>query len=118
VTYKEPDISVCTIDDYPIPLAGPPEGYRLDVNLWSYRKRIVRFAISLTAGPDQGSIERIDTCHGQIHRHSFDRSGDETECHLYEEIPDWGWVFVDRAYTHYYELAVRYWPEWVRRWAQ
>lgn len=46
----------------------------------TYRDRIYRFALMLDCMTDDGTdhpIERVDTCHAEVHRHRFGLSGAE-----------------------------------------
>nr|WP_231716035.1 type II secretion system F family protein [Arthrobacter zhangbolii] len=74
--YRPPDVSSCDVVEYPFDLG---DGHSLFVTQRIYRKKIVDFAIMqlFTEGDKQHEIARIDCCHGVVHRHVFDRQGND-----------------------------------------
>ncbi len=65
----------------------------------------------------QQEVVRIDTCHGEIHRHLF-RAGSEAEIDrkLVLDLRVGMQQDVDRIYAEEYDYLVEHWDEFVERW--
>ncbi|MFN2495323.1 MAG: hypothetical protein ABR608_05370 [Pseudonocardiaceae bacterium] len=118
--YQPPPRSACDVLNFPVDL-GEEHGVRhmLHVNIWLYKGRIVRFSLQQVVIVDSQHclVARIDTCHGEVHRHVFDRTGQEiAPTQLYATVPPHGQDVVEDWYERAYDLMARDWPEFVRRW--
>lgn len=115
--YVPPPAAACSEDVFPVMIT---EADRFHVRLRSYRGKIVDFAITqLTTvdGVGEVTVARIDCCHGSVHRHQFNREGDDIYDHrVIRAIPLKGWDVVDEAYTEAYETMFNEWDENLRRW--
>lgn len=77
--YRPPPLSMADEMEDLIELPGE-EGYRLFQRVRVYRGLVVDFAVELQLRDDDGKyfpIERVDCCHGTVHRHHFPRQGPE-----------------------------------------
>jgi hypothetical protein len=75
------------------------------------------FSISLWAEADdvRYEIERVDTCHSEIHRHRFYRDRPEDRVSIVELNPG-DEALVDTEFLARYSQFVQGWVEMVRRW--
>lgn len=73
--YSSPPKAECDVVEFPIELSGLLE---IRVRQWIYRSKIVDFAIMLfaTEHGDMVQVARIDTKHGEVHRHRLRLGGD------------------------------------------
>lgn len=64
------------------------------------------------------TVARIDCCGGTIHRHQYDRQGNDIVGHeLIKEIPpNDGWKVVNEAYLTAYDVMHHEWEDNLRRW--
>jgi hypothetical protein len=103
--YQPPPEAACEVDTFPIYLSVL-DGVEclVTVHLQFYRERLVHFSIELRVG--SAVIARIDTSHGQIHRHDFDRRQVQRRT-VYETIEkSRAWSQIETAYDRLYpELA-------------
>lgn len=84
----------------------------------SYRGRIYWFCLTLVLVEegDDVHIERVDTCHEEVHRHRFSRSGaHDDRVSICQFAPGDHMLIsgeMDRAYDNYLET----WPQRVEEW--
>ncbi|MGH3503477.1 MAG: DUF7718 family protein [Nocardioidaceae bacterium] len=116
--YTPPVLGACDVHECPVELDDP--NVRLHWRQAIYRGKVVDFAISVQVrGSDDRTEEwidiyRVDTAHGVLHDHVFNRRGD-TKREL-EAIPAKGWDFVDAAFREHLEGLLKNWHTHVRRW--
>lgn len=118
--YRHPPRSACEEVDFPADL-GEALGFRheLHVNMWIYKGRTVRFSLEQRAiiGGRRARVARIDTCHGDFHRHVYDQDDNEIlPTKLYAEIPEQGQDEVEQFYDEAFDVMARDWLELARRW--
>lgn len=106
--------------EYPIYLG---EGHELVVRQVIYRKKIVDFAIMqfYGEGEERRQIARIDCCHGCIHRHVFNKKGDDIlDRDVIKEIivGQDEWATIDAAFEDCSDRMQREFMENYRRWAK
>lgn len=117
--YVPPDKSVGNISLMPLDLG---EGHSLLVRQHTYRGLIVDFAIMqlFSVDGDEFEIARIDCCWGTVHRHVFDRKGNDMMDH--QEIKrivsgPGAWETVNAEFEPCYERMMTEFMENHRRWA-
>ncbi|BAU94703.1 hypothetical protein N24_0441 [Corynebacterium suranareeae] len=113
------------------PLVLTPEGTcHLYVTAWSYRGKIVTFALTQTADyvedPRNGEdhVARYDCCHSEVHKHQYYKSGKHFQNDSKEErtiiapIDDQAtsWDVVDTAYDECFDQMTNDWITNYRRW--
>ena len=106
--------------EYPIYLG---EGHMLLVRQVIYRGKVVDFAIMQFYGEDEdrSEIARIDCCHGCIHRHLFDKKGNDImDRDVIAEIVvgQDEWATVDAAFEGCSDRMQSEFMENYRRWAK
>lgn len=117
-TYTPPPEAACDVQEFPAELTDTD---RLHIRMVSYRGKIVDFAImQLTTDPAgvEYHVARIDCCHGTVHRHQFDRKGNDVyDRRVIVAIPATnGWDVVDAAYADAFDAMFNEWEENLRRW--
>lgn len=121
VTYQESAERICQIYNFDADLdAETPGRIVLHVNLWAYKLHTVRFSITLRtrSGDEYVDVLRIDTAHGTVHRHRFDRAGTETDRKQYVVIPDRGVSVVEEWFERSYNLVVDSADGELERWSR
>lgn len=84
----------------------------------SYRGRIYEFCLTLVVVEDAEDlhVERVDTCHQEVHRHRFRRSGIKADrvsiCHF--EPGDH--ILITREMERAYDDYLVTWPKRVEEW--
>lgn len=118
--YRPPEGGACDIVEYPIDIG---DGHRLLVHQKIYRGMVVDFAIMqfYDSGGDSHEIARIDCCHGMVHRHVFDRTGEDLmgrqeikRIHVGKDE----WATVDAEFGPCLERLLKEFEENHRRWAR
>jgi hypothetical protein len=116
--YTPPPAEACErfVFDFSLPEAG----HVLKVRILTYRGKVVDFAVTqiLFDGADWVNVARIDCCHGYIHRHQFDRDGNDIWDHRkIMDIPhENGWEVVDRGYEEALDVMQNEWEDNLGRW--
>lgn len=117
LSFWEPDLTACQEKDFILEL-DPDNGYevylRYHEDLYG---QVVEFAIIQQVVTLTGCIPvvRYDTCHGTVHRHEFDRYGDEVSWAELQPITcrdD-----VASGYDYCYNEVFSEWEAQMRRWS-
>jgi|GEM_PF-1320882 len=101
--YERPAASISAVVDFsPILLEGE-HLQQLHIRQWTYRGKIVDFALVHTVTIDgvEATVARIDCCNGSIHRHAYLQDGTDVLDHLpIRELwdDDDTWEIVDQEY--------------------
>ncbi len=117
--YEPPPKHAC--DELTMPI-DVTDDLKLEVVSYTYKGRVVRFALMLYyVAPDSRpeQVSRIDTCHGQVHRHILRPGGDNTgEIVPIRDIPvdETAWDVVDSEYNEAFSLMEKEAEEFLRRW--
>ncbi|MFF9393243.1 DUF7718 family protein [Streptomyces griseoluteus] len=115
--YVPPPREVCTVETFPIYITADD---RLTIKQHVYKGKIVHFAImqDIREGDIWHHVARIDCCHGTIHRHQYNRAGDDIyDSRVITEIPaDNGWSVVDAGYQVAQDAMFDEYEENLRRW--
>lgn len=115
-TYHPPDGG----DDFVVPI-DLGEGLSIVSANTIYRSWVVNFSIS-TYFEEDGTrycLARIDCCWGTVHRHRFDRNGDDDLDHevIHEIILDnTQWDQIDKLYIECYDRVIDEAVDNLRRW--
>jgi hypothetical protein len=82
-----------------------------------FRGQVREFCLSLWMESPAGrfELERVDTCHSEIHRHRFYRDKPEDRVTIYELIPG-DEIIVDGEYQIQYEYLITHWELILDRW--
>ncbi|WP_412735977.1 hypothetical protein [Krasilnikovia sp. MM14-A1259] len=120
-TYEPPPADDCTVDVFQTyPTGSDNDGQMLVVRIWVYRALIVDFAINQVIEVDGSwkDVARIDCCGGTVHRHQFDKDGNDLIGHkLIREIPpDAGGEVVNEAYKEALAVMHDEYDDNLRRW--
>lgn len=92
--------------------------------LWHYRHRLMHFCVELSIRDEGGQnlrkVERVDTCHGVVHRHRFRSSGAPDDNvgstnHLYALAPNMH-NELGASYDEHFERLSSQWPQLIERW--
>lgn len=118
--YTPPPAVACEVlDPYPVALDTRLCDRYVCVQ-WIYRGKVVFFSVQQEHRIDAGSqwfpVTRIDTKHGEVHRHHFGASGAELDRVTLEVIPDRGWDCVDKWLIRALDDIEDHYIERVRRW--
>lgn len=110
--YAPPGEHACDVRNWPLDLGTA----RLEVAQWNYRGRVVHFSIATWIGDDQTT--RVDTSHGELHRHRFYRDRPEQRTRI-EVIPvSDGWNFVNERYGEYLDKELENMGSEIERWSR
>lgn len=105
--YRPPPPSACDVEDWPpIDIGG---GYRINIRTNTYNGMYVDYSIQLdlVVGQRNRPIARIDTSHGEIHRHYFDAEGRKSDYETLNVIPgNGGWNFVHHSFDGSYAVVL------------
>jgi hypothetical protein len=115
--YEPPPTDECEEQVWPLLLPEP--GHKLIIRQVWHRDRMVDFAVVQVVRTDTGwqSVAKIDCSRGTIHRHQFDRAGEDLWDHrLIKVIPVDGWDVVDEGYGLALAIMEDEWQENYRRW--
>lgn len=102
--------------EFPVELDG---GHRFVHRFYVYRALIVDFAIThlYEHAGEVATIARIDCCHGEVHRHVFDRRGGELSRSVIQVIPERDpWKTIDELYLQCDDQMHAAWLEHYRSW--
>jgi hypothetical protein len=92
--------------------------------LWHYRKRLTHFCLELSVRDretdGQRKIERVDTCHEELHRHRFRRSN-PAEDNVGEVNPLYSLGpnmhnELEASYDEHYVRLNSQWPQILEKW--
>lgn len=95
------------------------ETHVLYLKIHFYKGKIVWFSMEQSLIDRSGTrhqVGRIDCCDGEIHRHVFDRSGQQVDRKNLVTIPVQGHNVVHSEYERYYGDMIDNWEQRVRTW--
>lgn len=116
VSYEPPLLEECRVRDQPIDLGAD---VRLHDHTREHQGLIVYFSLQLSVirAADWFVVARIDTCHGEVHKHQFYRDGRDETRTLVRTVPvDNGAATVDSHYLQGYDMLVEEHADIIRRW--
>lgn len=118
--YKRPGGAELTLD-MPITLGHEAPGQSVYVVQWTYRGKVVDFALTQRIERTAGTYEhiaRFDCCHSEVHKHQFREGGRELQRTVVAPINDQStsWDLVDEKYEECSADMFDRWHENYRRW--